>query len=134
MTQNFSLSLSNSLLNYIFDAVAMPAAPASVHLSLHTADPNRVGANEVADAGYARINVSTLFTPDADDTVIANSTDIVFGAAVGSFTSTHWGLWRVGVGSVDTDFICQGQWEVPLVVLAAGVITVPAGDLQIGIL
>jgi hypothetical protein len=98
----------------------MPAAPASVYLSLHTADPGLTGTSEVgAGVGYTR-QVVTLTAPldSGADELVENTAEVVFGPATGAGfgTVTHFGLWTASTAG---NFLEGGSSAVK---------TVPAGD------
>lgn len=62
MTQAFSTYMKNNIGNWLFTNVTFPTKPATVYISLHSADPGGTGANELTSTnspGYARIGVST---------------------------------------------------------------------------
>lgn len=83
--------LETALLNWV-RGTAMPAPPAAVHVSLHTADPGETGANEHgATAGYARRPVTFTDPPSP----ISNSAVVEFPQATADYSApiTHFGVW-----------------------------------------
>lgn len=92
----------NALLNLLLRGVAF-SAPARVYLSLHTADPGLIGANEVSTGdwpAYARQDpaqgaaVGTGFGAAAAKAT-DNAKEILFPAHNGGsdITVTHFGIW-----------------------------------------
>lgn len=76
------------------DAVASPARPSAVYMSLHTADPTEsaISTAEVSGNNYARKQV--LFSAPGGTGNTANSGSVTFNTATGSWgTITHLGLW-----------------------------------------
>jgi hypothetical protein len=83
--------LENALCNWI-RGTAMPSAPATVYLSLHTADPGETGASEHgATASYARTAV-TFGAPS--NGVMTNSAQVQFPTASANYSAaiTHFGV------------------------------------------
>lgn len=77
------------------------AAPSSLHISLHTADPGEGGSqstNEVAYTGYARMartrdtNAATGFLVTADTVTPRSNVDFPFKQDAGTITATHFGI------------------------------------------
>lgn len=74
--------------------------PATIYVSLHTANPTPVGTNEVAGSGYGRsaVPATALFWLEAAG-VVTNNVLITFPAPVGSWgTISHFGLWDSTTG------------------------------------
>ena len=101
-----SAYLADSILNTVLRGVAFPTLPASVYVSLHTADPGLTGASEVASAGgYARVAVTRAagsFSAPAtsgSNRQATNSATITFPAPTGTWgTVTHYGVWDASTG------------------------------------
>jgi hypothetical protein len=74
--------LENELLDHAFGGGDY-ARPASVYVSLHSADPGDTGASELSGGGYARAAVTNNSTnfPAASDGEKANANPIEFPAA-----------------------------------------------------
>ena len=96
----FSNYLEDKILAWAFEGTAWTtAAPTTVYISLHTADPADTGANEVSGGNYARIGVTTgtgWNTTTAGTASSTNAADIVFpasGTVNWSATVTHVGIW-----------------------------------------
>jgi hypothetical protein len=94
--------LEDAILNNIFRNVAWPTWPASLYISLHTADPGDTGASEVVvgtHTWYARVavtrNTSNWDAPadNGDGRQIFNNLVITFPTPTTSVTVTHWGIW-----------------------------------------
>lgn len=104
-----SNALRESVLNWI-RGTAMAAAPTTVYVSLHTADPGLTGTSEVSGTGYARIAV-TFSAPadDGDDEMIQNSGALTFGPAGASWgTVTHFGVWQHLTSTAAANFLWGG--------------------------
>ncbi|SEH89764.1 phage tail fiber protein [Paraburkholderia hospita] len=97
----------NNVINSLLRGAAFPVSP-GVYLSLHTADPNDVGAAEVAPASwpsYVRRDstvgdtLANAWTPPADG-VTSNAKQVLYPSQNGasSITLTHFGLWDAANG------------------------------------
>ena len=93
MANNISNYLENKLLDHILRAVSF-TSPATVYVSLHTADPTDAGSGaEVSGGSYARVAVTAGFAAAASGAT-SNSAAIIFPTATGSWgTVTHFGIW-----------------------------------------
>lgn len=102
--------------------------PTSWYLSLHTADPGRTGANEVADANYVRQSATFTASLNGDVWQAINDAEAAFPAADAQFTVTH-----IAVFDASTAGNPIMSVEIPLsrTVQAGGIFTVPAGELVI---
>ncbi len=81
--------LENALINGTLRATTY-TAPATVYVSLHSADPGDGGGNEISGGSYARKAV-TFGAPS--NGVSTNSADVTFDQATGSWgTITHIGI------------------------------------------
>ena len=94
------MSKSNYLEDAILDHILGDGTfsqPATVYVSLHSADPGDTGASELSGNGYARVAVTNNATnwPNASGGVKSNGAAITFPAATGSdwATATHFGIW-----------------------------------------
>ena len=71
--------------------------PATVYVSLHSADPGETGASELSGNGYARVAVTNNGTnwPAASGGVKSNGAAVTFPTATGSdwAAATHFGIW-----------------------------------------
>lgn len=93
--------------SYLKDAILtwlkgtnMPAAPATVYVSLHTGDPGKTGASEVSGGSYARVAVTTVSGWSAisngtgTQRKVTNAGTITFPAPTGAWgTATYFGIW-----------------------------------------
>lgn len=116
-----STTYGQDILNFVFKQTS-PAAPTTVNLSLHTADPGTTGANEVTDTGYARQNITTKMAAPSGKT-ITNNTAITFGPAAISYTVTHWGLW-----DQSGTFIDGGAFTSSVTLAIGEHYNIPVGD------
>lgn len=93
---SFSNFLELELLDHVFGAAAY-TAPATVYVSLHTADPTDAGSGaEVSGGSYARAAVTNDATnwPAAASGSKSNGAVIQFATPTGSWgTITHFGIW-----------------------------------------
>lgn len=94
------MSKSNYLEDEILDHILGGGdftRPATVYVSLHSADPGETGASELSGNGYARVAVTNDATnwPAASGGVKSNGAAITFPAATGSdwAAATHFGIW-----------------------------------------
>lgn len=85
--------LEAQVINHIFRATAIFAAPANVYIALHTADPTDAGTGaEVSGGAYARVAVSTTggWTAPTAAGLTDNVAAIVFPTATAAWgTVTH---------------------------------------------
>lgn len=83
--------LENALINATLRATTF-TSPATVYVSLHTADPTDAGTGtEVSGGSYARKS-ATFASPS--NGVSSTSADVTFDQATGSWgTITHIGIW-----------------------------------------
>lgn len=92
---SFSDFLENELLDHVFGAAAY-TAPATLYVSLHTADPTDAGTGaEVSGGSYARAAVTNNATnwPAASGGTKSHGTAIEFVTATGAWgTVTHFGI------------------------------------------
>lgn len=90
--------LEDKVLDYVFSGAAF-SSPATVYISLHTADPVETGTNEVSGNAYARVAVTNNATnwPAASTPggVKANGIAINWPTPTpaGWGTVTHFGIW-----------------------------------------
>jgi hypothetical protein len=99
-------AVANSVLNAILRATAY-TGPATVYVSLHTADPGLTGANEVANAGgsaYARQAVA--FSAAAGESTA--STGVIDFTNMPASTITHIALWDDVALSTIGHFVWSG--------------------------
>jgi hypothetical protein len=88
--------LENAVINWL-RGTAMPAAPGTLYVSLHTADPGETGASEHgATAAYAR----TAATLSAPPSPVSNTANVEFPTATANYSAaiTHVGLWDAASG------------------------------------
>lgn len=100
---SFSNYMADALLNWL-RGTAFPGAPAFAYFSLHSATPGGTGANECADATYARVAIAatgvSFGAPGAGGggRQIVSLVDIIWPALTAGFTATHVGMWSAGAG------------------------------------
>lgn len=111
--------------------------PATVYVSLHTADPTDAGGGaEATGSGYARKSVTNNATnwPAATGTTPttkSNGTEIAFAAATGDWSAaanmTHFGLWDAASGG---NLLIKGALGTAKPVLNGDTPTIAAGALS----
>lgn len=123
----FSNALEKAVLEWLFKGQSMPANPTALWVSLHTADPEGDGANEltIGAESYARVNLA----PDASAAAgnwsairagtgsnaaaqeIANVGAITFPVAGGDGWGaiTHFGIWKDQTSTAAADFLFGGE-------------------------
>lgn len=93
-----STYLADALANWM-RGTAFPACPANLYASLHTASPAGTGANECADATYARVAIPVAAgswdAPAAGGggRTTQNAVTITWPALTSAHVNTHVGLW-----------------------------------------
>lgn len=129
------MSASNFLENEILDHILSAAtytAPATVYISLHTADPGETGANETSGTGYARKSVTNDATqwPAAVAGVKSNGAVITFATpgAGGWGTVTHFGMWDASSAG---NFLFGGALAVSKTINQDDSVTFGIGDIDI---
>lgn len=88
--------LENAIINWL-RGTAMPAAPGTIYVSLHTGDPGEAGASEHgATAAYARVPIVLTAPPSP----VSNTAAVEFPAASANYSApiTHAGLWSALTG------------------------------------
>jgi hypothetical protein len=133
----FSNYLEDKILAWAFEGTAWStAAPTTVYISLHTADPSDTGASEVSGGNYARIGVTagTGWTTNTAGTASStNVAEIVFpasGTVTWSGTVTHVGIWD----SLTTgNLLFNGAISPSKVVSSGDVFKFLAGQLTVSV-
>ena len=98
-------STENDILNFIFNATAMPAYGSTLQVALHTADPGEGGTlatNEADYTSYARVSVSrdnTGWTVSGNQSI--NTAEVTFPECTGgSNTITHCSIGVTATGQI----------------------------------
>jgi hypothetical protein len=87
-----STYLKNADANWV-KGTTYPAAPSTVYITLHSADPSLTGANEIAfDARISVTTFSTVSTVGLSRQCSVNEA-ITFVDAPSTSSATHWGAW-----------------------------------------
>lgn len=129
----FSAYLRNKLLDHAYGGGDY-TRPATVYVSLHTADPGDTGATEASGGGYARLAVTNNATnfPASSAGAKANGTLLTLFTASGAVSSgsnmTHVGVWDASSGG---NFMGGGALSVAKPIASGDVATVPIGDLDL---
>ena len=123
------MSISDYFENKILDHMLRGTAftpPATVYVSLHTADPGETGANEVTGGGYARQSV-TFNAPSGGS--MSNSALLRWNN-MPAVTVTHVGLWDAANGGNPLWF---GALSSSVTLTAGSAFEIPAGSLTVSI-
>src|SRR5215213_3306860 len=87
------------------------AAPGSLYISLHTADPGNAGdqtTRECSYTGYARVAIARGAAFTLTSQTISNTSTVTFGTNTGSSqTATHWAIGKSSSGA--GEIICSGN-------------------------
>lgn len=129
---SFSNYLELALLDHVFGGSDY-TRPATLYISLHTADSGETGASEVASSNaYARVAVTNNATnfPAASSGSKANGTTITFATPTGAGwgTATHFGIWDASTGG---NFISGGALSVSQSIPAGVIVSIAVGALTI---
>jgi hypothetical protein len=126
MAVGLSATVANNFLQWLFNATAVPAAPASIWIQLHTDDPGAAGTTAVA--GNATRKDLTAAMGAAASGAITNTAAITWtsGEVDTSEDYTHWSLWDA---STLGTFLCSGTMTANAVTIGDE-FTIPVGDLD----
>lgn len=131
----FSSYTADAIINWL-RGTAFPGVPANVYISLHTAAPGMSGANECADATYARVAVATAAGSwDAPSTsgnsrITQNVGVITFPALTAGVTITHVGQWDALAAG---NFIRGGALSASVAFTAGEAPSFAAGALDLAV-
>lgn len=136
--------LESALLKGVFQNTPY-AAPATLYISAHTADPGDTGANEVVGGSYARVAVTTgtagtgagaVFggaptigtgSQSTKKATLSNGSAVTFPTATASWgTVGYVGVWDALTGG---NFLMSGALTTGVAVNTGGQLTFPIGDL-----
>jgi hypothetical protein len=123
MTSGISTYLANALLDHVLRNTTY-SRPATVYMSLHTADPGLTGTNEVNGGSYGRS--ATAF--DAAASRATQNTDQETFSGMPSCTVSHIGVWDT---SSTGNFLCGGAMSGSKTYNAGDQAIINAGDLDI---
>lgn len=129
------MSASNYLENAILDHVLGGGdytRPATVYLSLHTADPGETGANETSGTNYARKSVTnnnTNFPAAASGVKTLNVTQTFATPGSGGWgTVTHFGIWDASSAG---NFLFGGALTVSKAINSGDTVQFSGGNLTV---
>lgn len=130
-----STYVGDALLNWLKGS-AYPAAPGSLYVSVHVADPGGAGSSgDVTMSvlnGRVQLPQADLGAPSASaggGRQISNTAPLVLtNSALAPVTLTHFGIWSASTAG---NFLVSGQLAVPVVVLIGDVLRIAAGQLVI---
>lgn len=123
----FSTYLANALLDHVLKNTSY-TSPATVYVSLHTADPGNTGTSEVSATGYAR--QATAFNTAATKATDNSSSEAWTISAGGPVTVTHWGIWDTVSGG---NFLFGGSLSSSKTMNNGDSLTAAAGVLDISL-
>lgn len=122
----------NCVAGNVFGTKDTPALPTTYYIGLSTTEPNTSGANVTepsSDAGYARVQLTTLSDPV--NGVVSNESSVDFNESTSSWgTVTHYVIYdsaTVGSGNL----LMYGELSTPRTVEAATVMTIRTGSLKL---
>lgn len=124
---SFSNFLETEILDHVFGGAAY-TAPATLYLSLHTANPDEDGSGaEVSTSGTAYARQTVAFTTSGNTT--SNTSAVEFPTATASFgTVTHVGVYDASTAG---NLLAYAALTSSKAIDTGDVFRVPAGDLDI---
>lgn len=127
---DFSNYTETQIIDWMSQGAAMPSAPGTVYVALHTGDPGDDGsASEVGAADYARegVTAGTGWNTPTTDT-FENAAEISFGTAANNWgTISHVSLWDAATGG---NCLAVGSLSAAKAVNVDDEATFAAGDLS----
>lgn len=137
---DFTTYTEEAIRDWMSQGSAMPSAPSSLHVALHTADPGGSpdGSTEVSASDYSRQSVSAgsgwSTTGSGEPSGFENASEVNFGESTSNWgTITHVSLWD---GSTATDN-CLAAYALDAgsegEVTSGVEVLFPAGDLSFNI-
>ena len=124
---SFSNFLETEILDHVFGGAAY-TAPATLYLSLHTANPDEDGSGaEVSTSGTAYARQTVAFTTSGNTT--SNTSAVEYPTATASFgTVTHVGVYDASTAG---NLLAYAALTSSKAIDTGDVFRVPAGDLDI---
>jgi len=122
---SFSNYLETEMLDHVFGGNAY-TAPATLYLSLHTANPDEDGSGaEVSGGGYARQSMAMTVTGNT----ASNDSAVEYPTATANYgTVTHVGVYDASTAG---NLLCYASLTSSKTIETGDVFRVPAGDLDI---
>jgi hypothetical protein len=117
--------LENALINVTLRNTAY-TAPATVYVSLHTADSAETGASEVTGGSYAR-QAAAFSAPSNGAT--SNTGAITF-TSMPAVTVTHVGIWDASTAG---NLLYAGALTASKTLNSGDTFTIPVGDLDVAL-
>jgi hypothetical protein len=126
---SFSNYLETEILDHVFGGAAY-TAPATLYLSLHTANPDEDGSGaEVSTSGTAYARQTVAFTTSGNTT--SNTSAVEYPTATANFgTVTHVGVYDASTAG---NLLCYAALTSSKTIETGDVFRVPAGDLDISL-
>lgn len=130
-------ALSNYFEDKLNDHVLVNTAfskPATVYLSLHTANPGETGGSEVSGGSYARVSITNNNTnfpvcPSTGTPTKSNGQPFTFPTSSAVWgTVTHWALYDE---SSSGNMLAYGSFATPRYVASGKTLKVPTGGMTI---
>ncbi len=101
-------------------------SPATVYISLHTADPGETGANEITAGAYAR---QTIAFDAPTDGVFPNTADVDVPVSTSDHgTITHFGIWDASTAG---NYLTGGAFTTSRTYNTDQFLRVVAGELSV---
>lgn len=119
-------------------SAGMPAAPATLYISLHSADPGMNGTTadvtlnvaaargSIVAANWSAPAALNPFTPATGFQISNTAEAVITASAVGSATVSHFGVWDASTAG---NFLQYGQLTNPLVVAVGDSVKFSIGQL-----
>jgi len=122
---SFSNYLETEMLDHVFGGNAY-TAPATLYLSLHTANPDEDGSGaEVSGGGYARQSMAMTVSGNT----ASNDSAVEYPTATANYgTVTHVGVYDASSAG---NLLCYASLTSSKTIETGDVFRVPAGDLDI---
>lgn len=122
---SFSNYLETEILDHVFGGNSY-TAPATLYLSLHTANPDEDGSGaEVSGGGYARQTMAMTVTGNT----ASNDSAVEYPTATANYgTVTHVGVYDASTAG---NLLCYASLTSSKTIETGDVFRVPAGDLDI---
>lgn len=127
--------LETAIRDWFSQGTAMPSAPGTLYIALHTSDPGESpdGSTEVSAGDYSRVGVTTGtgFSTSLNPTEFSNANEVSFGTATNDWgTVSHVSLWDASTGG---NCLAAYGLSTSKAINTNDEATFPAGDLTVTI-
>ncbi|HGY90389.1 MAG TPA: hypothetical protein ENK43_04355 [Planctomycetes bacterium] len=123
---SFSNYLEDKVLDHVLgEGLRNFTSPATLFISLHSADPGETGASELSGNGYARVAANFAASSAGSSSI---SADVVFGPAVTAdwLQATHFGVYDASTAG---NFLMGGALTTPQTIVVGATGTFSTGNL-----